>query len=442
MYLGWLGGGLAGAVLLGWLAAVQPLLAVVLVGLAVLGWVMVTRPHWLIPAAIVSVALGQLGRIPPLSAGGPLFGDLLLGALVFCWMIWAIWKRVKIPFTKAHWVWAGFLAVALLALVFSPYPLSRGDFLGAALYWVRLFSYTALAWIIPTIYRSETERKTLFTCLVWMGGLVVLGGIIQLIALPDLRPLTGYGWDPHIGRFVSTFLDPNYLGGFLALFFALLVALSLQKVRWWMVPLGAATLIGTILTFSRSGYLALLVVLLVIGARYSWKLLLIAVLCVGPLGYSIPRVRERVQGAFRVDKTSQERILSWQRGFAVYSAHPVLGVGYNNYEIAQQELQLISVYGESHADSGSDSSLITVAATTGAVGFTLFVLAGFLLLRDAFRRVRLHPKKGSATVAAYTLLIGVPALLAHSFFVNGLFYPLLLLPVAVLIGLLYAGETE
>jgi O-antigen ligase len=388
---------------------------------------------------LASVALGQLGRIPPLSGGAPLIADGLLGGIFLTWLVWAIWNRVPFPRSRAHMAWAAFLVVALVALLLTPYPLGRRELIESGLYWVRLLMYSSLAWIVPMIYRTDAALLVPFRYLVGASLAVLGAGVVQLIVLPDIGLLSGFGWDPHVGRFVSTFLDPNYLGGYLALMLSFSFAMTLgTKPRNWVWLMTVATLVAGVLTYSRSGYLALLVVLLIIGLMYSWKLLLVGVVCVVPLALSIPRVAERVQGGFNIDRTSQDRIDSWGRALTIFRHHPVIGVGYNNYHRAQQELQLVSPIGESHASGGSDSSLLNVAATTGLVGFTLFALAGVLMLRDALRTLR-RKASSHAKTAAYAVLIATPALLVNAFFVNALFYPLIMLPLAFMVGAMYVG---
>lgn len=432
-----LGLGMVAAVVAGLLTAWQPLVTLSVTVLAALGYVALYRPEWLLLGATGAVALGQFGRIPPLSGGAPLLTDLFLGSLFLVSLVWIVWKRVSLPMSPALTVWFGFLFVGAASLVVSPYPNSTRELAEAGLYWMRLLMYSSLVWIVPMLYRSDAELERPFRALLGVGWAVVALGILQLLVLPDIGRLGGYGWDPHVGRFVSTFLDPNYLGGYLAMVLALLLARNLERATLWNWIFAALVLVAGVLTYSRSGYLALLAVVVVAGLRYSWKLFLLITVAVVPLALSIPRVRERVAGGFNIDRTAEERILSWERALTVMNRHPVLGVGYNSYEQAQVALGLIPDT-SSHAAAGSDSSLLNVGATTGTVGFALFLISGFLVLRDAWRRAR--GRKGYGRTAAYTLLLLTPAILLNALFVNALFYPFILLPVTVLIGALYVGE--
>ena len=73
------------------------------------------------------------------------------------------------------------------------------------------------------------------------------------------------GWDPHIGRLLSTWFDPNFIGGFLGFILSITIALGLyywkEKRTKLALVLGIIGFIGLIalyLTYSRSGYLTLM----------------------------------------------------------------------------------------------------------------------------------------------------------------------------------------
>lgn len=357
-------------------------------------------------------------------------------------MLTALASRKGFATTPAHRAWLAFLAVALLTLVLTPLHVGFGDLARNGLYWVRLLLYGSVLWFVPMLADDAWKRR-LYSALVWCGMAVVGLGFLQLAVFPDIGPLASYGWDPHIGRLVSSFLDPNYLGGYLAVLLAAVLGAYLgggegRRLPWLTAGL---VVVASVLTYSRSGYLAVAAVVFFFGLRYSWKLLLLALAVITPLALSIPRVQERVAGGFSVDGTSQARIKSWQDALTVIGAFPVTGVGYNNYGNAQVELGIIPSGTEGHSINGSDSSLLNVQATTGAIGFGIFVAAAGLLLRAAVRETR-RQEPSVAKSAAYALLLAAPAMFVHSFFVNGLFYPFLLLPLMVLAGLMLSGSEE
>lgn len=433
--------GVVGGLLIGGLAFWQPWLALGLAVAVPLFLIALRWPPFLLYGALASIALGQVGRIPPLHGGAPLIADGLLAGFFLTWLVWAIWKKMPLPRTPAHLAWYGFLAVALLSLVFTPYHLSRGEFMNVSLYWVRLTIYSSLIWILPSLYQKPAQLRTGYRVIAWTGMAVLVLGALQLALLPDIGMFAAYGWDPHVGRFVSTFLDPNYLGGYLALLLVFFFALNREKPRpLWALAM-AMTVVAGVLTYSRSGYLALAVVVVILGLSYSWRLFLLIMVMVIPLSLSIPRVAQRVEGGFSIDQTSRDRIDSWGRALMVINHNPILGVGYNNYDIAQKELNMVSPIGESQSSAGSDSSLLNVMATTGVVGFALFLLAGMFFLRDALRIIR-RKEKNERRVAAYVVLIATPALLVNAMFVNALFYPLIMIVYTFFIGALYVAAPE
>lgn len=394
--------------------------------------------------ALATVVLGQVGRIPPLQGGGtPFVLDGLLVVLLTAWLMWVIWKRVALPWTAAHMAWAAFLIICLLTLLASPLHLGKSEMLTALLYTVRLSIYTSLFWIIPTTITSDADLAPLMKTFLWTGIGVVVLGFIQLMIVPDISFLGHYGWDPHIGRFVSTFLDPNYLGGYLALILSFTFAtITVRKrVSWWYWAFAALTVVAGVLTFSRSGYLAIALVLVLVGLRYSWKLLLLAVICIVPLTLTIPRVSQRILGGFSIDSTAQDRIQSWGVAETMINTYPIFGVGYNAYAPAQEQLGTVSVLSTSNANGGSDSSVLNIMATTGFVGFVIAAIFGFRIMFDALTRITASHGE-HVRIVAYTLLFGLPALLLNAMFVNALFYPLILVPLAALIGALYVGAPQ
>src|SRR5690606_10701527 len=106
---------------------------------------------------------------------------------------------------------------------FNPFSIIGPELAVSGFYLLRLLFYGSLIWIIPDLYPTERDLLGVVRLLVWVGMAVVIAGFLQLYVLPDIGILTAFGWDPHVGRLLSTFLDPNYLGGFLAILLAILL---------------------------------------------------------------------------------------------------------------------------------------------------------------------------------------------------------------------------
>jgi len=173
----------------------------------------------------------------------------------------------------------------------------------------------------------------------------------------------------------------------------------------------AIFMIALTLTYSRAGYLAFFsgtLALLVLKNRLA-KLIPLALIFVGIL-FLIPNYGSE---GVRLGRTRSilTRIVSYQDAFSIFKKSPLLGVGYNNICIAKQKYLGQRVNFESHSCSGIESSFLLILATTGIVGFTIFIygLGNLLIL----------PKNFYGPVFTSSMV----AVLTHAFFVNSLFYP-------------------
>ena len=106
-----------------------------------------------------------------------------------------------------------------------------------------------------------------------------------------------------------------------------------------------------------------------------------------------------------LDPTAQLRVDSWQEGLRIWRKQPLLGVGFGGYQFAQNFAEK-----ESHAATGSDSSLLNVVATTGIIGFGIFGIFLSDLVATSWRKRKIG------------FLAAGSGLLVHSIFVNSLFF--------------------
>jgi O-antigen ligase len=410
-------------------------------GVVGLCWYIAGRPVFrLIALALILLVMGQIGRIP-LAGTELLLLDVVMGVLWLVALLSALGKRQPILTDAFRIVTVCFFVIALVGLGLSSLGLGVGDLVRNGFYLARLIFSASLIWIIPQVFASEVAAGRLLGWLTRAGLAVVALGFVQLWVLPDIGVLAALGWDPHVGRLVSTFFDPNFLAGFLALLLSVLLARTVQEKQPFPWAAVVAVLVAGLLTYSRSGYLAIALVVAAYGLRYWWKPFLLTAAIIVPLALTIPRVNERVRGGFSLDATSRDRIDSWDRAFTVLAAFPVTGVGYNNYRDAQEQLGLIPYGDSSHSGSGSDSSLLNVYATVGLLGLMTFLLGCSLFLRRAWRLAAAGATTPQAS-AALALVMAAPALFLHSFFVNGWFYPFILLFGALLAGITYVGVDQ
>lgn len=376
--------------------------------------------------------LGELFRFK-----GLLLLDLWLPVFVGSYItIKALKRELKIPQPLTYFALA-FTLTGLASLLINSAEMTWGEFAGSAFYGLRWIS----AFGLLIIAKNEFEnRSQILWMLFSLAFLLSVAGFIQLYFVPDFEPFEELGWDPHKNRLLSTWFDPNFVGGFLAFSFTLLLGLYKEKKKWrkFLAPLGAVILAAVFFTYSRSAYLSLLIGVFLFGLLRSWKIIVVgAILSVLLVSFS-PRAQERVEGFVTsvrsvveenhsfADPSSRLRFDSWREGYSLFLMEPLIGHGYNRYKYAANELGTLNDI-SIHSASGSDASLLNILATTGIVGFIFYALVyvSIFLPRAKIR--------SAYTVAFICALIG---LFVHSVFVNSLLYPLIMAPFWLSAGLI------
>jgi O-antigen ligase len=117
----------------------------------------------------------------------------------------------------------------------------------------------------------------------------------------------------------------------------------------------------------------------------------------------------RLQTDIKNDDNTRARMLFWGVGFEMLREHPLLGVGANNYEVAFPEAR--ARFAERHPDSPivalnehllvvyAHNEYVQLAAETGAIGLTLFMLFAATLVYTFLRALR-HPTKALPALGA------------------------------------------
>lgn len=310
-----------------------------------------------------------------------------------------------------------FGAAALLSLVIFGSRYGSTALLAGSLYLVRWVIYSLSPFSLAVVFSPFTIRR-----LLWLAGIsVVVTSLYQYLFFPDIRHLQVLEWDPHYFRVVGTWLDPGFTGlllVFILIFLTITQNLS-KAVRFvsWIL-----TYVAFALTYSRSSYLAFLVSMSYISWRQrSPKFFAFIILLFTLTIYLLPRPGgEGVQ----LERTSSiyARLHNWQNSLTIFSRYPLLGVGFNTYRYAQKQFGYLdsSAWLASHAGAGADSSLLFVAATTGIIGLSAYLL----YLRSLVR----------LTGTDLTLQSVLLALIGHSLFLNSLFYPAVLLWLGLLLS--------
>jgi O-antigen ligase len=310
-------------------------------------------------------------------------------------------------------------------------PVTSG-IIGSLSYYLRFVAYALLMLPFWDLKRDKGSEWVLQR-IVGVGVILTLLGYVQLAVMPDFSQMVQYGWDPHQGRMLSTWFDPNFLGGFLGMSLLsglglLFDKISLDKNFWqkkifyiYLVSVGVI-FSGLILTYSRSALLAFLVGFLVLAFLRAKKALIVAII-IGALVFAFsPRLQERVIGAFQVDVTASLRIQNWLETLDDIEKNPWLGVGYNTLKYRTINPQSLN------SSSGRDSSLLLVWLTTGLVGAILYigwwvsngvVFIDKMLIKKKALKSRHNSEKILFSAIGLAVIVQI---LTHSMFVNSLFF--------------------
>lgn len=392
---------------------------------------------------LVLFPIAELGRWQ-LSGGVAIkVNDLALVVVVCTWIILLLTKRFVFPVSKHVLIAFGlFIVAAVLSLIVNSLVFQPHEILVGSLYLVRWILYATLLPIVISF--SDRDKKHILFVLIGIGALTVLAGYIQYFFYHDLRNLYYLGWDEHMYRMFTSFLDPNFAGAFFVLYVLLLLATSFyswqKKMRKTSLILGlllVSTVGAIFLTYSRSALLMFLTssfVFLLLMKRIKWILGIILILVIfvtiASRSFSIENLN------LLRTASSEARVHSAETALKIIERHPIVGVGFNTYRYAQVKYGYRTQEGiqSSHADAGTDNSFLFVLATTGIIGLVAYGYLWFVLSRNI--GIPFHTKQLSVShLVSVVVIASMSGLIVNSLFINSLFYPYIMEWMWVVIGL-------
>lgn len=296
----------------------------------------------------------------------------------------------------------------------------------ALAYFTSTYLKIAIMLLIIT-YLTRTPRQ-----LRWISRLVVLAGTaIAIVAIKNKLAGIGLveGTRVTISRELGSVLgDPNDLA--LTLLFPLSFAMTMS-MRWGVrrtdriiAMIGSVVIfVGIMYTQSRGGLLGVAT----IGGILTWyrvrsKTLLITLGVIAlSILFAVAGISDRSSGGAAevgIDESASIRLHAWEAAFNMALHHPVSGVGLDNY-VANFYFYSDFWDNKTHA---VHSTWFGVLAETGFVGFILFSLMVWQLLKTA-RRLHCETQNPARTQQAMTLSITAESLLAGicAFIVSGTF---------------------
>jgi O-antigen ligase len=379
---------------------------------------------------IIALFLFLLGEVVRFDIGsGVVFKplDLGVGIIFILWLILKIVKKEKIK-PKQILIPALLFAVSgAFSLLINYSNLKPIQFFASSMYLVRWIAYAGMFFVVSDF--DKQFKNIISKVLISIGSLIVGIGYIQYLLYPSLKNLYYLGWDEHMYRMFSIFLDPNYAGAFFVLFFLFLTYKFLKKKSLAIGILGVLSLGAVFLSFSRSALIMLIissVLLLLLMNKKKWILVLLGitvlVLTISSRYFKIENIN-----IFRMT-SSVSRYETAKDAIEIIKAKPIFGVGFNAFRYAQIQFGFRNDLNKiSHADASTDNSFLFVLATTGLVGFIIYMFMWFSILKLG--------------INSPLLIASIAGVFVDSLFVNSLFYPFISLWLWVVIALSIKNNT-
>lgn len=357
----------------------------------------------------------------------PTFLDLALGAALFIYALhWMTGRRRQLALTPAHGPLVVFIALSVFSFVAG---MPNGPLTSNL---IRQFAEMVLSILFALMlvdYLDTRAKLVRLAQMVLIGGTAAAALGIALYALPDelanqaLSALQIFGYpagnvlryiedNPEAAeRAIATSVDPNALGGTLAMIGGLLAPQLLTRRtvlggRGWALAAFALVGTGLVLTFSRGAMAALVVGLLVIAAlRYRRIVVVLAfgaalILALPATQTYVERFAQGVQGE---DLATQMRFGEYKDAFILINRYPWLGVGFAG--APEKDIYL-----------GVSNAYLLIASKMGLVGLAAFLLTMAVVFGWALTRRRAVYADETLTALWLGLLAGLAAALTVGVF--------------------------
>lgn len=328
-------------------------------------------------------ALAFLNFFPPVH--GPtryLFFCLLIVAAMTLWRQGGpLWTRT--PIDAPLLLFVGWILVTVPFSIDPAYSFREWRKLGAQV--------LLLYWVITVLRNNEGRRVPTHVLLAVMAGAGVTAGYALVEFL--LQGGTWRGRDVRAGAMGS---DYNWLSTYMVIAMPMLVAATVLSRPRWLKVLGIGTTglacLAEAAAYTRAGWLGL-VAEAVAGlwlAGRRWLLMgLVALLIAGGIGVAVTvSVDDPVETSAVGDPwTFKARLNVWRLAAVDLLEHPVVGVGYGNYNFVKR----YAGRPELEKAHGPHSTFVVIGLGSGlpALGLFLWLLARiFRTLTSPFRHAR------------------------------------------------------
>jgi O-antigen ligase len=370
---------------------------------------------------ILVTALLPFGTLPFRIGLTPTLLDVALGAFLLVYLFqWMTGRRQQLRLTPVHALIALYMMWLILSFVlglrYAP-PTSAK---------LRQFAETlfsiGLVFVVVDLMRDPASlRRIVLVVMLAMGiqALIALG----LYVLPDdlaertLIRLARIGYpnggviryiedNPALAeRAIGTWVDPNVLGGVLAISASLIAPQvfaqkPVMRFRWFSLVIVGLVTIALILTFSRASMLAFAIGVFVIAALRYRRLIPIMIIA-GLLLLILPQTQsyiERFGQAFTAsDLATQMRLGEYSDSLRLISRYGILGVGFTGTPDIDLYTDVASMY-------------LIMINQIGIVGLSIYLITiggVFVYGLKAWRAARHHTELDSIHLGYHAALLTV-----------------------------------
>ncbi|MDP6954974.1 MAG: putative O-glycosylation ligase, exosortase A system-associated, partial [Planctomycetota bacterium] len=214
----------------------------------------------------------------------------------------------------------------------------------------------------------------------------------------------------------------------------------LRRALWVLVPF---TVLTVVLTYSRGGFLALAVTILVLCWRSRNRLAGLATLglfALAGLAIAPTKYVERIStiADYQTEGSAQGRLQAWGVAWTMIKDNPVMGVGFNRFQenYARYDPVIVTDEMAEGRTRVAHNSYLQIWAEGGSIAFGLYLLLIVLSFTDLWRlRRRARRRYYSSWILSYTSMLeaSMAAFLVGSTFLNRAHFDLFYHYVAVIL---------
>lgn len=272
----------------------------------------------------------------------------------------------------------------------------------------------------------------------YLTAILITCAIVSVVALAQIP-----SGDRIAAPFEGESGEPNTLGGYLVLIFALVMALYLsarpdapQSYKLSLLFLSGLIFVPILFTQSRATWMAMIPTYFVLMILSPRRIILMGGLAVAVVlaPIALPKVvKDRIMytftkeqatyaqglqekvGGVTFDTSSSARLKMWRTAFRDYPRHPIFGFGITGWRFI-------------------DAQFLRTLLETGAVGFTAFLYLLWAIYRETWRVYRTTKDPFFRSVAL-GFFVGIVAMTTHAFTANTFIIVRIMEPFWLLAGI-------